>query len=86
MVGPEDLKWVVREIEDRLQRVVDVEESLRARLTRDLSRAHLYLKAVGSGYSDLVPERLSVDLLHRYKSPRSVDTLDDDDVPPSAVG
>lgn len=69
MVGTDDLKWIVGEIEHRLQRVMDeVEDSVRTRLTRDLARAHLYLKAVRSGYDDLVPERLSIDLLQRYKS------------------
>ncbi|NMN93781.1 hypothetical protein [Antrihabitans stalactiti] len=68
MVGTDDLKWIVGEIEHRLQRVIDeVEGSVKTRLTRDLNRAHLYLKAVRSGYEDLIPERLSVDLLQRYK-------------------
>lgn len=56
MVGTDDLKWLVGEIEHRLQRVIDeVEDSVRTRLTRDLNRAHLYLKAVRNGYEDLVP-------------------------------
>ncbi len=67
MVGIDDLKSIVREIEERLHHVVS-EDMLRTRLTRDLDRAHLYLKAVRTGYADLVPERLSLDLVRRYKS------------------
>jgi hypothetical protein len=84
MVGTDDLKWLVGEIEHRLQRVIDeVEDSVRTRLTRDLNRAHLYLKAVRNGYEDLVPERLSVDLLQRYKPGHTTaepEDFDSDDI------
>ena len=81
MVGADDLKWIVSEIEDRLQRVAgDVEDSVRARLSRDLSRAHLYLKAVRTGYADLIPERLSVDLVARYQTPKSIEMDDEPDI------
>ena len=70
MVGSDDLKTIVREIENRLQLVAGA-DALRSKLTRDLARAHLYMKAVASGHADLIPEVLSVDLLQRYRSDNS---------------
>lgn len=78
MMGTDDLKWIVREIEDRLHHVVS-EDLHRTRLTRDLARAHLYLKAVRTGYADLIPERLSLDLVRRYKTPHPTDPPDEGD-------
>ena len=76
MVGTDDLKWIVREIEDRLHHVVS-EDLLRTRLTRDLARAHLYLRAVRTGYADLIPERLSLDLVRRYKTSHPTEPHDE---------
>lgn len=80
MVGIEDLRRIVGEIEHRLQRVVG-EDSLQTRLTRDLSRAQLYLQAMRTGYADLVPERLSVDLIARYQSPKPAEAPEESATP-----
>lgn len=68
MVGVEALRRVAQEIEDRAHRLID-EDALRTRLTRDLARTRLYVKAVQSGYAQLVPERLYRELLERYRPP-----------------
>lgn len=65
MVG-EALRRVVQEIEERAHRLIG-EDAVRARLTRDLTRARLYAKAVQSGYANLIPERLYRELLERYR-------------------
>lgn len=77
VVGTDDLKRIVREIENRLQSVTGA-ESPRTRLTRDLNRAHLYMKALASGHADLIPERLSGELAKRYRSAKPDDTAAED--------
>lgn len=68
MVGMEALRRVAQEIEERALALIG-EEALRARLNRDLARTKLYVKAVQSGYAQLVPERLYHELLERYFPP-----------------
>ena len=75
MVGMEALRRIAQEIEERALAMID-EDALRARLNRDLARTRLYVKAVQSGYAQLVPERLYHELLERYFPP-SPDTDSD---------
>lgn len=63
MISVNDLMRIVGQAEGRLQ---NADSAVKERLTRDLSRARLYLKAIRTGHSDLIPDRHVRDLLQRY--------------------
>lgn len=69
MISVSDLVRVAGQAEARLQNAV-ADRAVKERLTRDLARARLYLRAIRTGHSDLVPDRRVRDLLQRYPRPR----------------
>lgn len=66
MADIQALRRVIQEIELRGQRPDDRDTDASTRLTRDLTRARLYLQAAERGYADLILDRLYQDLLEQY--------------------